>query len=93
MLVLSRKPNQSIHIGDGIKVKITKVRGNVIQLGIEAPKSVRVMRSELLEEQTEPAEKSSATSFEEEDVLDGPRHETRRIALSKDSIPQLTLHV
>ena len=93
MLVLSRKPNQSIHIGDGIKVKITKVRGNVIQLGIEAPKSVRVMRSELLEEGSASSEKSSETSFEEEDLLDGARHEMRRIPIDKDSIPHLTLLV
>ena len=47
MLVLSRKPNQKIQIGSEITVTVVKVRGNVIRLGIEAPRDVRVIRSEL----------------------------------------------
>jgi carbon storage regulator CsrA len=49
MLVLSRKHNESIHIGDDIEVKIVKIRGNVVGLGIVAPKNVKVMRNELLD--------------------------------------------
>ncbi len=47
MLVLTRKPNQQIRIGDSITISIVKVKGNTIRLGIEAPKDVRVMRSEV----------------------------------------------
>lgn len=47
MLVLSRKPNQKINIGSDITITVVKVRGNVIRLGIEAPRDVRVVRSEL----------------------------------------------
>ncbi len=47
MLVLSRKPNQKIQIGSEITVTIVKVRGNVIRLGIEAPRDIRVVRAEL----------------------------------------------
>lgn len=47
MLVLTRKPNQQIRIGNDIVVTVVKVRGNTIRLGIEAPQDVRVMRSEL----------------------------------------------
>ncbi len=47
MLVLSRKLNQKVQIGDDIVVTVVKVKGNVIRLGIEAPKDVRVLRSEL----------------------------------------------
>ncbi|MGN6544286.1 MAG: carbon storage regulator [Aureliella sp.] len=47
MLVLTRKPNQQLHIGNDIVITIVKVRGNTIRLGIEAPKDVRVLRSEL----------------------------------------------
>lgn len=47
MLVLTRKPNQQLHIGNDIVITIVKVRGNTIRLGIEAPKDVRVIRSEL----------------------------------------------
>ena len=49
MLVLSRKLNQSIHIGDGISIRVVRIKGNLIQLGIDAPKEIHVVRSELLE--------------------------------------------
>lgn len=47
MLVLSRKQNQKIHVGDDITITILKIRGNSVRIGIEAPKSVPVMRGEL----------------------------------------------
>lgn len=49
MLVLSRKLNQTVRIGDNISVSVVRIKGNVIQLGIEAPKDVHVVRSELIE--------------------------------------------
>lgn len=48
MLVLTRKPTQSVQIGDEIVVNVIRVRGNTIQLGIQAPKSIPIVRSELL---------------------------------------------
>lgn len=47
MLVLSRKLQQEIVIGDHVKITVLKVKGNTVRLGIEAPRSVRVMRGEL----------------------------------------------
>ncbi len=47
MLVLSRKTNESISIGDKIEVKILEVRGDVVKLGITAPRDVPVHRSEV----------------------------------------------
>jgi carbon storage regulator len=58
MLVLSRKLNQSIRIGDNISLSIVRIKGNVVQLGIEAPAAVPILRSELLQRdklQTAPA--------------------------------------
>lgn len=49
MLVLSRRANESVYIGESIKVTVVRVRGNVISLGIEAPKSIRVMREEIID--------------------------------------------
>ncbi len=49
MLILSRKPEETLTIGDSIQIKIVGVRGNKVKIGIEAPDDVRVMRSELLE--------------------------------------------
>ncbi|MFK5709429.1 carbon storage regulator CsrA [Lysinibacillus boronitolerans] len=47
MLVLSRKKGESIMIGDQIEVKILAVEGDQIKLGIVAPRSVKVHRSEV----------------------------------------------
>ena len=51
MLVLSRRPNESVIIGENIKVTVVRVRGNVVSLGIEAPRSVRIMREEIMNRQ------------------------------------------
>lgn len=48
MLVLTRKPGQSIHIGDGVVVTVTEVRGDQVRLAIAADRSVPVHRSEVL---------------------------------------------
>ncbi len=49
MLVLSRKPLQSIMIGPDIKITIVQVERNQVRLGIEAPRDVTILRDELLE--------------------------------------------
>ncbi|WP_025116722.1 carbon storage regulator CsrA [Lysinibacillus fusiformis] len=49
MLVLSRKKNESIMIGDHVEVKILSVEGDQVKLGIVAPKTVTVHRSEVFE--------------------------------------------
>ncbi len=47
MLVLSRKLDQDILIGDNIRIRVLKVKGNTIRLGVEAPRDVKVVRGEL----------------------------------------------
>jgi len=47
MLVLSRKLDQDIIIGDNIRIRILKIKGNTIRLGVEAPRDVKVLRGEL----------------------------------------------
>jgi carbon storage regulator len=47
MLVLSRRPNESIRIGSNIQIKLLQVRGNQVTLGIEAPVEVSVDREEV----------------------------------------------
>ena len=49
MLVLSRKINETIRVGDDIKVTLLGIEGDKIKLGIDAPKDVRIFREELLE--------------------------------------------
>ncbi|SHK30467.1 carbon storage regulator CsrA [Desulforamulus aeronauticus] len=48
MLILSRKKNESIHIGDNIIITVLDIGGDNIKIGIDAPKNIQVFRSELL---------------------------------------------
>ena len=47
MLVLTRKLGESITIDDNIKIRIEKIRGKQVRLGIEAPKETRIYREEV----------------------------------------------
>ena len=47
MLVLTRKSNQSIMIGDEIEVSVLAIMGEKVRIGIEAPRSVPVFRREV----------------------------------------------
>lgn len=62
MLVLTRKVNQSIIIGDGIEIVVLEVRGEQIRLGIKAPRDVAVHRKEIYDQIKE--EKDAAPSDE-----------------------------
>lgn len=50
MLILSRRTEESIMIGDDIRIKVIEVKGDMVRLGIEAPRDLRVYRSEIYEE-------------------------------------------
>lgn len=47
MLVLTRKKNESIQIGEDIEIKILAIEGEQIKLGIEAPQSLDIHRKEV----------------------------------------------
>ncbi|MBR7064816.1 MAG: carbon storage regulator CsrA [Treponema sp.] len=47
MLILSRRVDEQIKIGDDITVTIIEVRGEQVKIGVEAPKSVKVFREEV----------------------------------------------
>ncbi|GED56742.1 carbon storage regulator CsrA [Brevibacillus formosus] len=49
MLVLSRKKNESIMIGDTIEIKIISVDGDQVRIGIEAPRNLDVYRKEIFD--------------------------------------------
>jgi len=53
MLVISRKQNESFKIGDEITVTIVRIKGKDIRIGVDAPKSLNVVRTELLAGQNE----------------------------------------
>ncbi len=49
MLILSRKINEKIMIGEDISLSIIEIRGDQVKIGVEAPKSVKVFRQEVYE--------------------------------------------
>lgn len=60
MLVLSRKLNESIQIGDNITVTVVAIRNGQIRFGIDAPRKVPVVRSELIERHDPTSDKEPA---------------------------------
>ena len=49
MLILSRKINEKIMIGDNIAVSIVEIRGDQVRVGIDAPKNIKVFRQEVFD--------------------------------------------
>lgn len=47
MLVLTRKLQEQICIGDNVTISVLKIKGNTVRIGIDAPRDVRVLRGEI----------------------------------------------
>ena len=69
MLVLTRKPDQSIMVGTDIEITVLEVRGEQVRLGIRAPRTVTVHRKEVFEQIRLENQNATATSM---DSLDMP---------------------
>ena len=69
MLVLSRKINQSIVIGDNIEIMLVDIRGDQIKLGINAPKTVKIFRKEVYEEVKNQNREAAKSTIEELNIL------------------------
>ncbi|MFD0944659.1 carbon storage regulator CsrA [Savagea faecisuis] len=63
MLVLARKKGETIQIGDNITLKVIDISGDTVRLGIDAPKSVELVRGELLEQLTDENKSAVATDL------------------------------
>jgi len=50
MLVLSRKEEQSIIVGDNIEIKILSIKGDTVKIGITAPPELKIYRKEVFDE-------------------------------------------
>jgi len=67
MLVLTRKPGQSIMIGDGVEVQVLSVAGEKVRLGITAPREVSIFRNEVYDRIESEANSGGSSKDEEED--------------------------
>ena len=66
MLVLTRKANQSIMIGDEVEVSVLAVMGEKVRIGIEAPRAVPVFRKEVwLDMRADPATEGEREEVDE----------------------------
>lgn len=85
MLVLSRKVGQRIVIGDSIEITIVETSENQTRVGIEAPRSVRVYRKELLDQVA--AENVEAVSAA---IRQTKESQSSRAAETEESVPDYT---
>ena len=53
MLVLSRKTDEGIMIGENVTIRVLGVKGNQVRIGIDAPRDVKVNRAEVIEAELE----------------------------------------
>ncbi|HPT51644.1 MAG TPA: carbon storage regulator [Accumulibacter sp.] len=84
MLILTRKVNQALWIGDNITIVVCAVKGKTVQLGIEAPQEVVVLRAEVRErEQSADTVETAKTKKEGSDYGVGKK---RQIIAQKGQI-------
>jgi carbon storage regulator len=73
MLVLTRRVNQAIRIGPNVEVRVVRVEGDRVVLGIAAPRHIAVVRTELVEEVSGELREASDTRARLRIML-APRH-------------------
>jgi carbon storage regulator len=75
MLILSRRVNEKIVIGEDIVVSVVEVRGDQVKLGIDAPRNVKVFRQEVFDAIQEENKKAAAAAGAQLPLLDIPSRE------------------
>ena len=92
MLVLTRKLQERIKIGENVTITVLRVKGNAVRIGIEAPRDVRVIRAELPGE-AEAAAKDSVTAGDAEEraaSIDGATTQDSPPTSSREGSPSVS---
>jgi carbon storage regulator len=88
MLILTRKPGESLYVGDNVKITLMEIKGNQVRIGVDAPSTVRIYREEIylqiLEENKSAEELSRATQVDLEDVAKAWRGQKPRALSNLD---------
>lgn len=72
MLVLSRKVDESLRIGEDVRVTVVSVSGGQVRLAVEAPSSVTIHREEVFERIAAANREAAQTAFAELELLENP---------------------
>jgi carbon storage regulator CsrA len=72
MLVLTRKQQETIQIGENVTITVVRIKGNTVRVGIEAPRDVRVARGEVFGKQSTGKVSVVPTTDAEESSTDEP---------------------
>ena len=68
MLVLSRRLGERLKIGDDIEIVVLGIQGNQVRMGIDAPKSINVVREELIGRQAHEARNKTPSDYPPENT-------------------------
>ena len=75
MLVLSRKKNEAIQIGEDIEITVLAIEGDQVKLGIAAPKSVDIYRKEIYVDIEQQNNEAANVSLDLLELLKNPKDE------------------
>lgn len=70
MLILTRKPGESLYIGDNIKITIVEIKGHQVRVGIDAPTELRIYREEIYLQILEENKKAAEAAMSSEGGLE-----------------------
>lgn len=88
MLILTRKPGESIYIGDDIIVTVSEIKGNQVRIGIKAPPQKRIYREEIYQQILEENKQAAETAFKSDGLEKlGDVYNTRTPLLEQGSRP------